>query len=207
MSTLRGHFVGSIPMARRSVSSCSAWSCSLAWLRASSIACRAACTGSVACTSPKPVAILNSTTRANPIARFISMLSEWENVFTNSLKPIESERRIHGSASFDQLGKSAAGHVANGTLNNSLKSPWEFQQCARFCRWTGTVVRRFRRGECAAEKDIVDTAVDAGSFKTLIAAVKAAGLAEKLKGDGPFTVLRPRTRPLPSCPRERWKRC
>ena len=43
----------------------------------------------------------------------------------------------------------------------------------------------------AADKDIVDTAVDAGSFKTLVAAVKAAGLAETLKGDGPFTVLAP----------------
>jgi uncharacterized surface protein with fasciclin (FAS1) repeats len=43
----------------------------------------------------------------------------------------------------------------------------------------------------AADKDIVDTAVEAGSFKTLVAAVKAAGLVETLKGDGPFTVLAP----------------
>lgn len=43
----------------------------------------------------------------------------------------------------------------------------------------------------AAEKDIVDTAVAAGSFKTLVAAVKAAGLVETLKGEGPFTVLAP----------------
>ncbi len=43
----------------------------------------------------------------------------------------------------------------------------------------------------AAEKDIVDTAVGAGKFKTLVAAVKAAGLVETLKGDGPFTVLAP----------------
>ncbi len=41
------------------------------------------------------------------------------------------------------------------------------------------------------EKDIVDTAVSAGSFKTLVAAVKAAGLVEALKGDGPFTVFAP----------------
>ena len=40
-------------------------------------------------------------------------------------------------------------------------------------------------------KDIVDTAVDAGSFKTLVTAVKAADLAETLKGDGPFTVFAP----------------
>ncbi len=43
----------------------------------------------------------------------------------------------------------------------------------------------------AAEKDIVDTAVGAGKFKTLVAAVKAAGLVDTLKGDGPFTVLAP----------------
>ena len=41
------------------------------------------------------------------------------------------------------------------------------------------------------DKDIVDTAVNAGSFKTLVAAVKAAGLVETLKGDGPFTVFAP----------------
>lgn len=43
----------------------------------------------------------------------------------------------------------------------------------------------------AAQKDIVDTAVGAGSFKTLVAAVKAAGLVDTLKGKGPFTVFAP----------------
>ncbi|MEM9710167.1 MAG: fasciclin domain-containing protein [Pseudomonadota bacterium] len=41
------------------------------------------------------------------------------------------------------------------------------------------------------KKDIVDTAVEAGSFETLVAAVQAAGLVETLKGDGPFTVFAP----------------
>lgn len=41
------------------------------------------------------------------------------------------------------------------------------------------------------KKDIVDTAVEAGSFGTLVAAVEAAGLVETLKGDGPFTVFAP----------------
>lgn len=40
-------------------------------------------------------------------------------------------------------------------------------------------------------KDIVDTAVAAGSFNTLVAAVQAAGLVDTLKGDGPFTVFAP----------------
>jgi uncharacterized surface protein with fasciclin (FAS1) repeats len=40
-------------------------------------------------------------------------------------------------------------------------------------------------------QDIVDTAVAAGSFKTLVAALKAAGLVDTLKGKGPFTVFAP----------------
>lgn len=39
--------------------------------------------------------------------------------------------------------------------------------------------------------DIVDTAVEAGSFTTLVAALEAAGLVETLKGEGPFTVFAP----------------
>ena len=39
--------------------------------------------------------------------------------------------------------------------------------------------------------DIVDTAVAAGSFTTLVAAVQAAGLVDTLKGAGPFTVFAP----------------
>ena len=39
--------------------------------------------------------------------------------------------------------------------------------------------------------DIVDTAVGAGSFTTLVAAVEAAGLVDTLKGEGPFTVFAP----------------
>lgn len=43
----------------------------------------------------------------------------------------------------------------------------------------------------AANADIVDTAASAGSFNTLVAAVKAAGLVDTLKGEGPFTVFAP----------------
>src|SRR6202142_3081767 len=43
----------------------------------------------------------------------------------------------------------------------------------------------------AATKDIVDTAVAAGDFKTLAAALQAAGLVDTLKGPGPFTVFAP----------------
>jgi len=43
----------------------------------------------------------------------------------------------------------------------------------------------------AASQDIVDTAVAAGSFKTLAEALQAAGLVDTLKGKGPFTVFAP----------------
>ena len=45
--------------------------------------------------------------------------------------------------------------------------------------------------KAAPSKDVVDTAVAAKDFTTLVAAVKAAGLVETLKGDGPFTVFAP----------------
>lgn len=43
----------------------------------------------------------------------------------------------------------------------------------------------------AQAKDIVDTAVSAGNFKTLATALQAAGLVDTLKGPGPFTVFAP----------------
>jgi uncharacterized surface protein with fasciclin (FAS1) repeats len=47
------------------------------------------------------------------------------------------------------------------------------------------------RAVVAQQQDIVDTAVAAGSFKTLAAALQAAGLVDTLKGAGPFTVFAP----------------
>ena len=46
-------------------------------------------------------------------------------------------------------------------------------------------------GAKSASKDVVDTAVAAGKFNTLAAALEAAGLVETLKGSGPFTVFAP----------------
>jgi uncharacterized surface protein with fasciclin (FAS1) repeats len=46
-------------------------------------------------------------------------------------------------------------------------------------------------GDHGMKKDIVDVAAENGSFNTLVAAIKAAGLVETLKGKGPFTVFAP----------------
>ena len=54
---------------------------------------------------------------------------------------------------------------------------------------------------------IVEVASSAGTFKTLVAAVKAAGLAGTLSGAGPTPFLRPPTRRSPSCPPARSTAC
>ena len=54
-----------------------------------------------------------------------------------------------------------------------------------------TSVRSTAAADPAATKDIVDTAVAAGSFKTLAAALKAGELIDALKSKGPFTVFAP----------------
>jgi uncharacterized surface protein with fasciclin (FAS1) repeats len=53
------------------------------------------------------------------------------------------------------------------------------------------VVTAFAVSAQAFAADIVDTAIAAGNFKTLVAAVQAAGLVDTLKGAGPFTVFAP----------------
>ena len=54
-----------------------------------------------------------------------------------------------------------------------------------------------------AGKDIVETAVGAGNFNTLVTAVKAAGLVETLKGEGPFTVFAPTDEAFAKVPKEK----
>lgn len=57
--------------------------------------------------------------------------------------------------------------------------------------------------EKATEKDIVETAVQAGQFKSLVTAVKAAELVETLKGKGPFTVFAPTDEAFAKIPNEK----
>ncbi len=54
-----------------------------------------------------------------------------------------------------------------------------------------TIANAGNYGEMKKSKDIVDTAVGAGQFNTLAAALEAADLVDTLKGDGPFTVFAP----------------
>jgi len=52
-------------------------------------------------------------------------------------------------------------------------------------------------------KNIVDTAIAAGNFKTLVAALQAAGLEDTLKGDGPFTVFAPTDAAFAKIPKDK----
>ena len=70
-------------------------------------------------------------------------------------------------------------------LRSTVAACFAFVACgAAFAANEGSAMKTPRR-------DIVDTAVSAGSFSTLVAAVKAAGLVDTLKGAGPFTVFAP----------------
>ena len=62
---------------------------------------------------------------------------------------------------------------------------------ATVCLLAGLVVVSPRASAPNQAKDIVDTAIAAGSFKSLVAAVQAADLVNQLKGPGPFTVFAP----------------
>lgn len=55
----------------------------------------------------------------------------------------------------------------------------------------------------AQAADIVDTAISAGSFKTLVTAVQAAGLVDTLKGTGPFTVFAPTDEAFAKIPKDK----
>ena len=62
---------------------------------------------------------------------------------------------------------------------------------ASFALILGVLISAMPAVAGSAQKDIVDTAVAAGTFNTLATALQAAGLAETLKGKGPFTVFAP----------------
>lgn len=70
------------------------------------------------------------------------------------------------------------------------------------CAILGAANSRLAMADDAA-KDIVDTAVGAGQFKTLVTAVKAADLVDTLKGKGPFTVFAPTDEAFAKIPKEK----
>ena len=81
--------------------------------------------------------------------------------------------------------------MTTGIVNPQFHKELSMRQFVRATLATLAVVSVLAVPGRAQNKDIVDTAVAAGSFKTLAAALQAAGLVETLKGAGPFTVFAP----------------
>jgi uncharacterized surface protein with fasciclin (FAS1) repeats len=75
-------------------------------------------------------------------------------------------------------------HQPGGYMGTSTTKMTQTPSQAKFIRVGGYQQQ-------AARPDIVDTAVAAGSFNTLVQAVQAAGLVDTLKGEGPYTVFAP----------------
>jgi uncharacterized surface protein with fasciclin (FAS1) repeats len=86
------------------------------------------------------------------------------------------------------LGGAVLVGIVGFTLMNSQKSP-SMEKKTEMVQ--PTVAMKEPEEKVMNSKTIVDVAVEAGNFKTLVAAVKAAGLVETLSGAGPFTVFAP----------------
>jgi uncharacterized surface protein with fasciclin (FAS1) repeats len=84
-----------------------------------------------------------------------------------------------------QTGKSAIENRKN------KKTRRDHVKAASFALILSVLVSALPAAAGFAQKDIVDTAVAAGTFNTLATALQAAGLADTLKGKGPFTVFAP----------------
>lgn len=79
--------------------------------------------------------------------------------------------------------------MINRTMNRASSSPLVWISALSLLI-TGSALAD-HHGSKSTNKDIVDTAVSAGQFSTLAAALEAAGLVGTLKGEGPFTVFAP----------------
>jgi uncharacterized surface protein with fasciclin (FAS1) repeats len=67
--------------------------------------------------------------------------------------------------------------------------------------WGSSLTTNSRAAETTGPRDVVDTAIAAKDFKTLVTAVKAADLVEALKGKGPFTVFAPTDKAFAKIPK------
>jgi uncharacterized surface protein with fasciclin (FAS1) repeats len=82
--------------------------------------------------------------------------------------------------------------------NNTMEIPMPLLNASRAAAFAaaivlsgGIAIGTAGAGDYGKSKTILDTAADAGQFKTLVTAVDAAGLTETLQGKGPFTVFAP----------------
>ena len=89
-------------------------------------------------------------------------------------------------------GSGTASETQMTQLGISIRnSAWKVLAVAALAAAPAAASAQHPAGHAPASKNIVEVAVEAGTFQTLVAAVKAAGLAETLQGEGPFTVFAP----------------
>lgn len=81
-------------------------------------------------------------------------------------------------------------------------APYGYAAARAYRTGTGYDAQHDGSVQSSAEPDIVDTAIAAGSFDTLLTAVRAAGLEQTLKGPGPFTVFAPTDAAFAQIPKE-----
>ena len=83
-----------------------------------------------------------------------------------------------------------------------LKRKFLVSLAAMIALATGSLSYAGQYGKTTKQNDIVDTAISAGSFSTLVTALQAAGLVETLKGKGPYTVFAPTDEAFAKIPAE-----
>lgn len=108
------------------------------------------------------------------------------NLVSTSVAAVLSVASFGLCAGDYSAGASSAG-AEHGAAQPAVYRPQGFQATAGEYSKGGFV----KVASHSKQKDIVDVAVSAGSFDTLVTAVKAADLASTLKGEGPFTVFAP----------------
>ena len=132
------------------------------------------------------------------------------------LSPASIQNAIAGDGCTRSNAANGQAGIGAGTLHQSSASMSSTTQydaapmrptSIRPAMYWGTQAPRLVKTGMAAKDggasgDIVDVAVGAGSFETLVTAVKAAGLVDTLKGEGPFTVFAPTDEAFAKIPKE-----
>lgn len=102
----------------------------------------------------------------------------------------------------NQADRMAAGKSAGFSPALYQPAPYGYAPARAYRTGMGYDAQHNTSAQSSAQPDIVDTAVAAGSFNTLVAAVQAAGLEQTLKGPGPYTVFAPTDAAFAQIPKE-----
>lgn len=102
----------------------------------------------------------------------------------------------------NHAGKTAQGNPTGYAPALYQPAPGSYATARAYRTGMGYDAHHNSSAQTSTQPDIVDTAIAAGSFNTLVAAVQAAGLEQTLKGPGPFTVFAPTDAAFAQIPKE-----